>query len=90
MERFFTLKSPSNFDTIDNNSKYIFDRCVKKHGALADNEMFAFVPPVFISNDMSIKNIQKVDLHVHFDIIRQLTDPEILTMDDLLRIGWGR
>ncbi|ECY4958399.1 DUF1851 domain-containing protein, partial [Salmonella enterica subsp. enterica serovar Livingstone] len=41
---FLASSSQEEFDLVDDNNNYLFDRTVKKLGALADNEMFGLEP----------------------------------------------
>ncbi|EDT6091657.1 DUF1851 domain-containing protein, partial [Salmonella enterica subsp. enterica serovar Tennessee] len=54
MASFLVSSSQEGFDLVDDNNNYLFDRTVKKLGALADNEMFDLEPAYIFGGE--IKN----------------------------------
>ncbi|EOA1628936.1 MULTISPECIES: T6SS immunity protein Tdi1 domain-containing protein [Salmonella] len=49
---FFASSSQEGFDLVDDNNNYLFDRTVKKLGALADNEMFGLEPAYILGGEI--------------------------------------
>ncbi|EJW9360208.1 TPA: DUF1851 domain-containing protein, partial [Salmonella enterica subsp. enterica serovar Kentucky] len=54
MASFLVSSSPEGFDLVDDNNNYLFDRMVKKLGALADNEMFGLEPAYILGGEIKI------------------------------------
>ena len=52
----------------------LFDKAVNKHGALAENECFYFVPALVTGGAEDIKYIQKGDANVHQHMLFELGD----------------
>ncbi|EDF8720350.1 DUF1851 domain-containing protein, partial [Salmonella enterica] len=48
---FLASSSQEGFDLVDDNNNYLFDRTVKKLGALADNEMFGLEPAYILGGE---------------------------------------
>ena len=89
MELFFAFKKTKNVDMVDNNSKPLFDRCVKKFGALEHDEMFGFVPALAISDNASIKNIDKMNIFVHLNILADLIEIQHIDFKKLGQMAFG-
>ncbi|EAA7300457.1 DUF1851 domain-containing protein [Salmonella enterica] len=51
---FLASSSQEGFDLVDDNNNYLFDRTVKKLGALADNEMFGLEPAYILGGEIKI------------------------------------
>ncbi|EJH7145090.1 DUF1851 domain-containing protein, partial [Salmonella enterica subsp. enterica serovar Worthington] len=49
---FLASSSQEGFDLVDDNNNYLFDRTVKKLGALADNEMFGLEPAYILGGEI--------------------------------------
>ncbi|ECT3685384.1 DUF1851 domain-containing protein, partial [Salmonella enterica subsp. enterica serovar Tennessee] len=54
MASFLASSSQEGFDLVDDNNNYLFDRTVKKLGALADNEMFGLEPAYILGGKIKI------------------------------------
>ncbi|EAX0428426.1 DUF1851 domain-containing protein, partial [Salmonella enterica] len=54
MASFLASSSQEGFDLVDDNNNYLFDRTVKKLGALADNEMFDLEPAYILGGEIKI------------------------------------
>ncbi|EAO6413582.1 DUF1851 domain-containing protein, partial [Salmonella enterica subsp. enterica serovar Kentucky] len=54
MASFLASSSQEGFDLVDDNNNYLFDRTVKKLGALADNEMFDLEPAYILGGKIKI------------------------------------
>lgn len=58
---------------MDDNNNYLFDRTVKKLGALADNEMFGLEPAYILGGEIKFFFIQKLNfLMVRLSLIMNL------------------
>ncbi|EIR8812480.1 DUF1851 domain-containing protein [Salmonella enterica] len=51
---FLVSSSQEGFDLVDDNNNYLFDRMVKKSGALTDNEMFGLEPAYILGGEIKI------------------------------------
>ena len=81
---FFASKSPYSLDAEDQNTNdELFDPVVNRLGKLEHGEIFAFMPSLIAGGEMSINNLQKINIHIYLDFILQLTTPRVVTMDDL-------
>ena len=89
LELFFLVKNPEYLDMEDDKGKPLFQRAVKKFGALAEDEMFSFVPALATGGEPLIGNVDKVDLFVQFDLLRQLVEPRVFDDKDMIAHGWG-
>ena len=74
---------------VDNNSKPLFDRCVKKFGALEYDEMFSFVPALAINDNASIKNIDKMNIFVHLSLLPDLIEIQYIDFKSLGKMAYG-
>ncbi|KLV04004.1 glutamyl-tRNA amidotransferase, partial [Photobacterium aquae] len=81
---FFGGSSVRSHDLEDEHGKLMFNRCIKKFGALADNEMFGFEPSLMLGGESLLSNINKVNIHVHLSILAQLGQIEVLDDDGLV------
>ena len=87
---FFAVISPEDLDLEDvNTDKPIFEQAVEKFGALAPDEMFTFVPPLFAGGEQTIDAVEKVNLFVQLDILAQLSNREIQDINDLTKLAFG-
>ena len=89
LELFFLVKNPEYLDMEDDKGKPLFQRAVKKFGALAEDEMFSFVPALATGGEPLIGNVDKVDLFAQFDLLRQLVEPRVFDDKDMIAHGWG-
>lgn len=81
---FFASKSPYSLDIEDQNTNNeLFDTAENRLGKLEYGEIFAFIPSLIAGGEMSINNLQKINIHIYLDFILQLTTPRVVTMDDL-------
>lgn len=51
--------------------------------------MFSFVPALATGGEPLIGNVDKVDLFVQFDLLRQLVEPRVFDDKDMIAHGWG-
>lgn len=89
LEWFITGQKPTFLDKTNSNEESLFELSVERFGGLSDNEIFTFIPFLFAGGKQELEAVRKVDLFVHYDIVRQMKEPEVLTNRDLLRKGWG-
>ncbi len=50
---------------------------MEKYGSLGENEIFGFEPAIVLGGETKLENIRKLDMHIHLDILRQLSNPDI-------------
>ncbi|MEQ2027448.1 GAD-like domain-containing protein [Xenorhabdus szentirmaii] len=74
---FFANKSVEYLDLKENDTHDIFSRAVKKYGPLEENEIFGFEPAIVLGGDIKFENVRKLNMHIHFDILRQFSEPDI-------------
>ena len=86
---FFAFRKLDYTDMKDNNNKPLFDRCVKKFGALEYDEMFGFVPALAISDNASIKNIDKMNIFVHLNLLPDLIEIQYIDFKRLGQMAFG-
>ncbi|MGP5010219.1 GAD-like domain-containing protein [Psychrobacter glacincola] len=86
---FFGFKQIKYTDMEDNNGKPLFDRCVKKFGALDYDEMFGFVPALVISDNASIKNVDKMNIFVHLNLLPDLIEIQYIDFKKLGQMAFG-
>lgn len=89
IELFFAFKETKYVDMVDNNSKPLFNRCVKKFGALEYDEMFGFVPALAISDNASIKNVDKINIFVHLNLLPDLIEIQYIDFKRLGQMAFG-
>ncbi|WP_299185301.1 GAD-like domain-containing protein [uncultured Psychrobacter sp.] len=89
LQFFFSLRKIKTNDQYDNNSKSLFDRCVKKFGALDYDEMFGFVPALAISDNASIKNVDKMNIFVHLSLLPDLIEIQHIDFKKLGQMAFG-
>jgi len=84
LQRFFGSKSPYSVDLEDEETDdEMFDDAVDRYGKLSDDEMYGFEPTLVTGGDMILDNLKKVDMTIHLDLLVQLQQPRLVTMNDL-------
>jgi len=87
---FFATKGPDTTDLEDvDTDKPIFSQAVKQFGALAPDEMFAFVPAMFAGGEQTIVTVDKVNLFVQLEILAQMSNREIQDIHGLAKQAFG-
>jgi len=87
---FFASKSPCSLDIEDvETDEEIFEAAVEKLGPLTEDEIFGFVPLLVVGGDMVLDNLQKVNIHIHLDLILQFNEPKVITTEDLKRMAFN-
>ena len=89
LELFFLITEQEDLDMEDENDKPLFQCAAEKFGALAEDEMFSFVPTLAAGGDALIGNVDKVNLFAQFDLLRQLVEPRVFDNKDMIAHGWG-
>ncbi|GAF60192.1 hypothetical protein JCM18903_91 [Psychrobacter sp. JCM 18903] len=89
LELFFGFSKLDHTDIYDNNDKPLFKRCIKKFGALEYDEMFGFVPALAISDNASIKNIDKMNIFVHLNLLPDLIEIQYIDFKKLGQMAFG-
>jgi hypothetical protein len=62
----------TGYDVVDENGKPLFNRAVKKYGALEPRECFGYVPALAMGGSGDLDEIQRVKALEHFIFISQL------------------
>lgn len=75
---FFSAKEPEDFDVEDNMGRPLFDRALKKLGALEHDEMYGFVPALALGGTASLKNLQVVKAVEHLVLLAQLAPLKVM------------
>jgi len=78
LQLFFSSSSRDGFDQNDDKNKPLFDRALKKLGVLDHDTMYGFVPALALSGTPKLENLQKLDVHVHLNILSQVTERQIM------------
>lgn len=89
LELFFAFQQIKYIEMEDNNGKPLFDRCIKKFGALEYDEMFGFVPALAISDNASIKNVDKMNIFVHLSLLPDLIEIQYIDFKKLGQMAFG-
>ena len=89
LELFFGFSKLDHTDIYDNNDKPLFKRCIKKFGALDYDEMFGFVPALAISDNASIKNVDKMNIFVHLNLLPDLIEIQYIDFKKLGQMAFG-
>lgn len=79
IQLFFSATSRDSFDLLDMSKKPIFERALKKLGPLDHDTMYGFVPALALGGEASIEHLEKLNAHVHLDIISQVTELQIMS-----------
>lgn len=77
VQSFFALSEPEIYDIEDSEGNWLFSAAKEKFGVLGIDEMYCFKQALVLGGEMSIDNIEKVNMHVHLSILRQLAEPKI-------------
>jgi len=76
-------------DINDEDGKPLFKQAKKKLGPLKLNEIYGFAPAIQAGGEWRVENLKKIDGPVHFDILRQIKTPVVLTFKQLSRMIYG-
>jgi hypothetical protein len=75
---FFSSCTREGFDFIDFEKKPLFERALAKLGPLDHDTMYGFVPALALGGAATLDNLQKLDAHVHLDIVSQVSERKIM------------
>jgi hypothetical protein len=78
LQLFFSSSSKDAYDTKDENGAPLFDRALGKLGVLDHDTMYGYVPALGLGGKAMLDNLQKLDAHVHLNIIAQATERQIM------------
>jgi hypothetical protein len=77
LQLFFGSASRETYDLSDDKKQSLFDKALVKLGPLGHDTVYGFVPALALGGDMTIDRLQKLDAHVHLDILSGLTERQI-------------
>lgn len=66
MQLFLATQDAKRSDLKDTNTKkLLFDKAVKKFGALKENEVFGFEPALFLGGEQTLDKLNKLNIQIH-------------------------
>ncbi|REF26452.1 hypothetical protein BDD26_1095 [Xenorhabdus cabanillasii] len=74
---FFSSKNIDSLDLTEESNTSIFSKAIENHGLLNENEIFGFEPAISLGGEIKVENVRKLNMHIHFDILRQFSEPDI-------------
>nr|WP_281375212.1 T6SS immunity protein Tdi1 domain-containing protein [Aquabacterium terrae] len=86
---FFSGTAPESLDIKDKQQRRLFDRAVAKLGSLAADEVFAFEPMLALGGKQELDHLARRNIHVHLDLLAQVTPREILDRAALAKRAFG-
>jgi hypothetical protein len=84
IELFFAFQEAIDKETQDEDDKPMFEPAVKAHGVLAENELFAFNPFLFMGGNGALEDISKENIFVHLNLIADMGDMEVIDMASMI------
>ena len=75
---FFSSSSRNSYDLEDKDGQPLFDRALERLGPLDHDTMYGFVPALALGGGNTVERLQKLDAHVHLDILSQVTERQIM------------
>ena len=78
LQLFFSSTSRATYDPNDEDGQPLFERALAKLGPLDHDTMYGFVPALALGGAATLDNLQKVDAHVHLDILAQVTELQVM------------
>lgn len=81
----FASFNRGNFDLIDEAGESLFDKALAALGPVDKNTMYGFVPALALGGVVKVEALKKVDVHVHLDLLSQVTRIQI--MEDVRRLA---
>lgn len=79
LELFFGGRMPEDFDFQDENQQPMFEAALAALGPLKSDEIYGFVPMLAMGGQAELANLQKLNLGVHIDIIKQFAGVRWMT-----------
>ena len=90
MQFFFSSKGPERIDLKDiGNGKLLFAKAVKRFGPLEADEMFTFVPALFVGGEQKMAHVKKENIFIQLDILAKMGTPSIMDLDKLRKKAFG-
>ncbi|AYZ67457.1 DUF1851 domain-containing protein [Burkholderia multivorans] len=78
IQLFFSTCSKEAFDLLDSEKSPLFERALEKLGPLDHTTMYGFVPALALGGAPILDRLQKLDAHVHLDILSQVTELQVM------------
>lgn len=78
LQLFFSATSRDVFDETDTEGNPLFERALAKLGPLDHDTMYGFVPALALGGQPQLEHLQKLDAHVHLNILSQVTELQIM------------
>jgi hypothetical protein len=78
LQLFFSSASRSAFDLNDPEEKPLFERALEKLGPLDHDTLYGFVPALALGGEPRLERLQKLDAHVHLNILSQLVELQVM------------
>lgn len=78
LQLFFSGCSKEFMDLRDEDQNPLFDRALEKLGPLDDQSVYGFVPALVAGGRADLAGVQKLDAHVHLEILAQLGPRRIM------------
>jgi hypothetical protein len=78
VQLFFSASSRDTYDETDTEEKPLFERALEKLGPLDHDTMYGFVPALALGGEPKLERLQKLDAHVHLNILSQVTELQIM------------
>jgi hypothetical protein len=78
IQLFFSANSRDAFEFKDESGNPLFERALAALGPLDHDTLYGFVPALALGGKAELKNLQKLDAHVHLDILSQMTERQIM------------
>jgi hypothetical protein len=78
LQLFFSSNSRSSYELTDTEDKPLFERALEKLGPLDHDTMYGFVPALALGGEPKLERLQKLDAHVHLNILSQVTELQIM------------
>ncbi|HGF4018604.1 MULTISPECIES: GAD-like domain-containing protein [Burkholderia cepacia complex] len=78
IQLFFSTASKEMFDLLDSEKAPLFERALEKLGPLDHTTMYGFVPALALGGTPELERLQKLDAHVHLDILSQVTEIQVM------------
>ena len=75
---FFVAMTKKSLDQLDDRDHPLFDKALKRVGALGPGEMYGFVPALVAGGRLSLEHVQKVDAVTHLLMLAQLGERRIM------------
>lgn len=78
LQLFFSSSSRDVYDETDAEEKPLFERALAKLGPLDHDTMYGFVPALALGGKPELDSLQKLNAHVHLNILSQITELQVM------------